>query len=191
MAEEARQRGDVLAMDLDELQPTDLAMHGLDQRALAHAPRAPQERVVGGKAAGEALRIGKERVAHPADALQERKRQAIDVLDGEKAFRLGLPNEGVVAFEVGRIRLAWGKTLDRPGNPLDKPRNRLLKVHVAPVAKAIEVAIVAPPSRDRGPVGRPTGPYGRGRPSLSQAKDRSNDRYRLRSSRPRRLRLPE
>ncbi len=69
MVEEAGQRGDVLAMDLDELQPAaDLSMHGLDERALAHAPRAPQERVVGGKPAGETHRVGKERVPHPVDA---------------------------------------------------------------------------------------------------------------------------
>jgi hypothetical protein len=55
----------------------------------------------------------------------------IDVLDGEEAFGLGLPDEGVVAFEVGRVRLAQDQTLNRPGNPFDKPGNRLLKVHVA------------------------------------------------------------
>jgi hypothetical protein len=63
MVEEAGQRGDVLAMDLDELQPAaDLSMHGLDERPLAHAPRA------GGKPAGETHRVGEERVPHPVDA---------------------------------------------------------------------------------------------------------------------------
>ena len=77
------------------LSPADLAMHGLDERALAHAARAPQQRVVGGQAAGEALRIGKQGIAHPVDALQQRKRHAVDLDDGEEGFGLGLPDEGI------------------------------------------------------------------------------------------------
>ena len=69
-------------MDLDELQPGDLSMRGLDQRALAHAPRAPQERVVGGKAAGEAQRVGKERLARTVDALQQESGMRLTSLTG-------------------------------------------------------------------------------------------------------------
>ena len=56
-----RQALDVLAVNLDQLQPAfadaaaiDLGVRRLDQRRLAHAARAPQQGVVGGQAAGEA-----------------------------------------------------------------------------------------------------------------------------------------
>ena len=62
-----RQRLDVLAVDLDQLQRRragrqlggDRGMHRLDQRALAHAARAPEERVVGRQAGGEAARCSR------------------------------------------------------------------------------------------------------------------------------------
>ena len=37
-----------------------LGVHGLDERALAHAARAPQQGVVGGQAAREALGVGEQ-----------------------------------------------------------------------------------------------------------------------------------
>jgi hypothetical protein len=75
------------------------------------------------------------------------ERYAVDLLDGQKAFRFGLPNDRLSGRENGTIGLARAKALDRPGDPLEKARKRFLTVQVAPVAKAIEVAIVAPPSR--------------------------------------------
>ena len=68
-----------------------------------------------------------------------------------KPSRLGLPDEGVSVLEVGPLGLARAEALDGAGNPLEQAGKGLLKVHVAPVAKAIEVAIVAPPSRGKGP----------------------------------------
>jgi hypothetical protein len=41
MRQQLRQGRQILAMDLDQLQPLNLAMDGLDQRALAHAAGAP------------------------------------------------------------------------------------------------------------------------------------------------------
>jgi len=73
----------------------------------------------------------------------------ISLLDRLKVLRLGLPDEGVCGLEVGYFGRARAKALDRPGNPLDEAGK--LKVHVAPVAKAIGAAIVAPPSRDKCP----------------------------------------
>ena len=73
---QAGQALDVLAVDLDQLQPVgrlaidvDAGMRRLDQRRFAHAARAPQQRVVGGQAVGEALGILDQDVAHPVDAL--------------------------------------------------------------------------------------------------------------------------
>jgi len=55
----------------------------------------------------------------------------------------GPPFETAAFGGLLRVR---AKTLDPPGNPLEKAGQRFLKVHVAPVAKAIGAAIVAPPS---------------------------------------------
>ncbi len=42
-------------------------MHGLDQRAFAHAARAPEQRIVGRQAVGEAARVFQQRVARWLD----------------------------------------------------------------------------------------------------------------------------
>src|SRR4029079_8131610 len=77
--EQSREVSDVLAMDLDEGERAsplgvDLAMDRLDQRALAHAARAPEESVVGRPAGREAAGVVEQDVAHPIDADQERER---------------------------------------------------------------------------------------------------------------------
>ena len=104
MRKQLRQRLDVLAMDLDELQSCDLAVHGLDQRALAHAARAPKQRVVGGKPGRKPRRIGNQRGARGVDALQQGKRHTVDGFDREKGLGLGLPDKGVARLEVGPLR---------------------------------------------------------------------------------------
>src|SRR4029077_4039924 len=107
MREASRQRANVLAMDLDELQrarlrlrlAADCRMHRLDEGALAGAAGAPQKRIVGGKAAREADSVVVEHVTHPVDALEQGKRHAIDVSDGQKGLRLGLPDESFSLVE--------------------------------------------------------------------------------------------
>ncbi len=56
----------------------DRGMRGLDQRRLAHAARAPEQRVVGRQPAREALGILDQHVAHPVDALEQRHLDAVD-----------------------------------------------------------------------------------------------------------------
>jgi hypothetical protein len=68
---------------------------------------------------------------------EQREGQAIDALHGQKSLRLGLPNEGVAAPEVGTDGDPRPKPLDRPGNPLEQAGKGFLKVHVTPVAKAV------------------------------------------------------
>jgi len=131
-------------VDFDELQPGDLAMDGLDQRALAHAARAPQKGIVGGKAAGEAKRVGKERIAHAVDTPKQGQGHSIDIAYGLKALGLGLPDKGIRGVEIGPVGFTRSKTLKRPGDPLQKAGKGFLKVHAAPVAKPIWAAIVAP-----------------------------------------------
>ena len=121
MRKQMRQRLDVLAMDLDELQSCDLAVHGLDQRALAHAARAPKQRVVGGKPGRKPRRIGNQRGARGVDALQQGKRHTVDGFDRDEDLRFGLPDKGVVRLEVGLIRLARTKSLDRPAIRSKRP----------------------------------------------------------------------
>ena len=84
-AHQRRQALDVLAVDLDQLEasgdgrlPVDRGMRGLDQRRLAHAARAPEQRVVGRQAVGEALGVLDQEIAHPVDAAQKRKIDAVD-----------------------------------------------------------------------------------------------------------------
>jgi hypothetical protein len=78
MRKQTRQRADILAMNLDELQRARarraayLAMHGSDQRAFAHAARTPQQRVVGGQPRGETLRIAEQGVAHTIYTFEQR-----------------------------------------------------------------------------------------------------------------------
>src|SRR5262249_47968853 len=178
---EMRKRSDVFAMNLDELEALHYAMHRLDQRALAHAACAPQQRIVGRKPAGETLCVGEQRIAHAVDALEQREGHAVDIGNRNEASRLGMPGEGVACREVRRFGLLRAKALDGPSDPFEHTRERFLKVHIAPVAKAGELAIVAPPSRDKRRSEEDKGPrLGRGRPSLSLAKDRSNDRFRQR-----------
>ncbi len=63
----------------------DAGVHGLHQRRLAHAARAPQQRVVGGQAGGEALGVLGQDVAHPVDALEQRQLDAADMRHGDSA----------------------------------------------------------------------------------------------------------
>ena len=56
----------------------DRGVRRLDQRRLAHAARAPEQRVVGRQAAREALGVLDQNVAHPVDALEQRHLDAVD-----------------------------------------------------------------------------------------------------------------
>ena len=103
-----RQAFDVLAVNLDQLQPVgrlaigvDAGMRGLDQRRFAHAARAPQQRVVGGQAIGEALGVLDQDVAHPVDALEQAEIDAADARHRrEPAVRM--PDKGIGAVERSR-----------------------------------------------------------------------------------------
>ena len=57
----------------------DPGMDGLDERALAHAARAPQQRIVGRQARGEPLGVLEQDVADPVDALEEVQLDPVDL----------------------------------------------------------------------------------------------------------------
>ena len=123
-----RQPLDVLAMDFDELEPAacrmrgaDRGMRGLDQRRLAHAARAPQQRIVGRQAAREALGVLDQEVAHPVDALEQRHLDAVDArAPASSRARLRVPDEGVGRGEVGRGGGRRREPLQRLGDPREQ-----------------------------------------------------------------------
>ncbi len=188
MAEEAGQGVDVLAVDLDQLEAReagiDGTMHGLDQGALAHAAGAPEQRIVGGQAAREAFRVGQEGVAAAVDALEKRQRHPVDAPDRRKSPGLGLIDEGIGGREIGHRRPDGPKPLQRLGDSLDQSRERFLKVHAGARCKGVVAQYSRAKSRDKSLFATRIGAQtGRKRPSLGQAGDTSNERFRLRSGR--------
>jgi hypothetical protein len=106
-------------MDLDQLEiiaAVDGRMHGLDQRRLAHAAGAPEQRIIGRQSAREPLRVLDQSVAHAIDALEQRHVDAIDVLDRREPTPLRMPHEGVGRGEIRRRRRARSEPFDRLGN---------------------------------------------------------------------------
>ena len=86
-------------------------MRGLDQRGLAHAARAPQQRVVGGQAVGEALGVLDQDVAHPVDALEQAE---VDPADARHRRQppVRVPDKGVRGAERLRPEAA-GEAAER------------------------------------------------------------------------------
>ena len=110
-AHQRRQALDVLAMDLDQLEAAgdallavDRGMRRLDQRRLAHAARAPQQRIIGGQGAREAAGVFDQEVAHPVDAAQERDVDPVDAQNGRQRAAVGAPDERFRRVEIGRGR---------------------------------------------------------------------------------------
>ena len=79
-------------------------MRRLDQRRLAHAARAPQQRIIGGQGAREPAGVFDQEVAHPVDAAQERDVDPVDPQDGRERAAVGAPDEGFRRVEIGRGR---------------------------------------------------------------------------------------
>ena len=122
-----RQALDVLAVDLDQFEaPRDLALavdrgvRRLDQRRLAHAARAPQQRIVGGKSAGEALGVLDQKVAHPVDPAQERDIDAVDARNGREGACVGAPHESLGRVEVGLRRSRGREPVERLGDAAEE-----------------------------------------------------------------------
>ena len=113
-------------MNLDQLERAGLlprakpalicSMGGFHQRRFAHAARAPQQRVIGGQALGEALGIFDQHVAHAVDALEQRHLDAVDVRDRRQAS-VRMPDKGVGGGQIGRGRVGRRETLQRIGDP--------------------------------------------------------------------------
>ena len=118
---------DVLAVDLDELQQPgilaeariDRGMGGLDQRRLAHAARAPQQRVVGGQAAAKrsvfSIRMSRMRSMPLRSDMSTRLTRGT----GASLRRIGIPDEGVGDGEIGRFRRLRREPLQRRRDALE------------------------------------------------------------------------
>ena len=95
-------------------------MRGFDQRRLAHAARAPQQRVVGRQARGEALGVLDQHVAHAVDALEQRHVDAVDARHRREPAPVGMPDEGIGGGEIGRGRRLRRQPLERGGDALSR-----------------------------------------------------------------------
>ena len=127
MRQQAGQAADVLAVDLDQSKrrrrpAVDLGMGGLDQRALAHAAGAPEQRVVRWQAAGEAASVVEQDLDLPVDPAQEVERHAADrqhrVEPVGPARFSGMPDEGVRGLQVEGWRRRRGGPFQGRGDPL-------------------------------------------------------------------------
>ena len=110
-------------MDLDQLEAAgdallavDRGVRRLDQRRLAHAARAPQQRIVGGERAGEAAGVLDQEIAHPVDAAQERDVDPVDALNRRQRAAVGAPDERFRRVEIGRGRGRRREPVERVGD---------------------------------------------------------------------------
>src|SRR3546814_9348284 len=85
-------------------------MHGLHQRALAGAARAPQQRVVGLQALGEAPGVPVERLGLARDALQQREIDAIYLMNLHQPFALRMQDYGVGSVQGAGRRSRRGES---------------------------------------------------------------------------------
>ena len=122
--EQRRQRGDVLAMDLDQGQrsgrPAHRAIHmsvdRLHDRALAGAARAPQQGVVGRQPLGEAPRVLEQDLLLAVDAHQQIEVDPVDLGDGCRTVGGGVPDIGLGGGDVGGGGSGRGESVERFDN---------------------------------------------------------------------------
>ena len=123
--QQARQAGDVLAVDLDQGQGgmpglgravVDLGVHRLDQGALAHAAGAPEQGVVGRQAFGEAAGVLQQGRLLALDALQQPDLDPVDPGHRLQEVALGVPDEGIGGVERGQGRGQGCQALEGVGN---------------------------------------------------------------------------
>ena len=87
----------------------DLRMDRLDQGRLAHAAGAPEQGVVGRQAAGEALGVLDEDVAHPVDAAQQAHLDPVDLRHRREPAPGRMPHEGIGGREIGLAAARAGR----------------------------------------------------------------------------------
>ena len=98
----------------------DRGVHRLDQRALAHAARAPQQHVVGRQPAREPPGVLQQDVAHPVDAAQAAPIATRLTSRPAPAGPVGVPDEGVGGRRDRRRRGGGREPLERLGDPVEQ-----------------------------------------------------------------------
>ncbi len=112
-------------MDFDQRQGArmlvvDGGVRGFDERTLAGPAGAPQQYVVGGEARGEALGIVEQDVADPVDAAQEPDLDAVYLVNRLEPAAVGMPHEGVAAFQLVGKCGGRGQALQRSGDAIEQ-----------------------------------------------------------------------
>ena len=95
-------------------------VHGLDQRALAGAPRAPQQGVVGRQAAGEPARVVEQPLGLRSDAPEQFQRHHIDRFHRLQPLDIRAPDEGVGGPQLGACGYRWRNPFQRFGDTLEQ-----------------------------------------------------------------------
>ena len=117
---------DILAVNFDQLERmlalggerhVDGGLRGFDERRLAHAARAPQQRIVGRQAIGKTLGVLDQHVADPVDALEQRHLDAVDARHRHKPS-VGVPDESVGGGQIGLFAALRREALERVGDSL-------------------------------------------------------------------------
>ena len=73
-----------------------------------------------GRAAGEALGVLDQKVAHPVDPAQERKVDPVDARDRRQRAAVGAPDEGLGRLEIGLRRGSGHSALERVGDAAEE-----------------------------------------------------------------------
>ena len=87
------------------------------QRAFAHPPRPPKQRVVGGMAAGKLQRVGQKRVTRAVDPHQKRQIHPRNPRDRFQPVGIDMPDEPIGAIEIGGIERRGRHAFERGGDP--------------------------------------------------------------------------
>ena len=100
-AHQGREGVEVLPRDLDQHQPLktlafgNVAVDGFHQRTLAHAARAPKQRIIGAMAAGKLLGVAQKNILHGVDTLEHGERHAADTRHRHQNPGITVPVKGV------------------------------------------------------------------------------------------------
>ena len=117
MVQQPRHRGQVLALQLDQLEIAKLghqrAVDRLHQRGFPHAARAPQQRIVGRVPGGEAAGVLKQRVARPVDPHQEVQLHPVYLRHRLQPVWAHMPDKAGRGGEIRGGQWRWRHALQR------------------------------------------------------------------------------
>ncbi len=119
--QQARQRADILPVDLDQHQPArqlgvHLRMHGLHQRRLAHPPGAPEHGVIRRQPGGEPPAVLQQNILLPSYPLQQRNIHPRNFYHRRQHRLLGMPHKGVGRPDIQHRGGRGCQPLQRLGN---------------------------------------------------------------------------